>query len=147
MQYGGSSAPLTGGWLLCDGSEYAEAAYAALFTAISTTYNTGGETADYFRVPDLRGRVPVGVDGSAGRVAANDALGESSGSETHSLTEAELAAHTHALTLVDGGGSSSANPKKSTESSTTAGATASAGSGTAHNNMQPYLVVQYIIKT
>ncbi len=155
MQYGGSSAPT--GWLLCDGSEYAESAEPALFTAISTTYNTGGETADHFRVPDLRGRVPVGVDGSVGRVTTNNAIGESSGSEEHTLTEAELAEHKHIAPNKDcqnyssvfGTTTASVNTFCDTNgvSSTDAPYTSATGSGDAHNNMQPYLVVQYIIKT
>ena len=84
-QYGGAAAPT--GWLLCDGTEYAEATYAALFTAISTTYNTGGETADYFRVPDFKGRVAAGVDSSAGRITTDNTIGASSGEEDHTLTE------------------------------------------------------------
>ena len=59
-QYAVAAAPT--GWLLCDGAEYDETGtHAALFAIIGSTYNTGGETTDYFRVPDLRGRTPVGV--------------------------------------------------------------------------------------
>lgn len=54
-----SSAPV--GTLACDGAEYPEADYADLFAAIGTTYNTGGETTNHFRVPDLKGRTMVGT--------------------------------------------------------------------------------------
>lgn len=63
IAYAGASAP--SGYLLCDGTEYSQTgAYAALFAIIGTAYNTGGETAGYFRVPNLKGRVPFGLNGA-----------------------------------------------------------------------------------
>lgn len=56
--WAGASAPT--GWLLCDGTEYPQAVYVGLYDVCSTTYNTGGETAGYFRVPDLRQRFVLG---------------------------------------------------------------------------------------
>ena len=153
-QYGGAAAPT--GWLLCDGTEYAEASYAALFTAISTTYNTGGETADYFRVPDFKGRVAAGVDSSAGRITTDNTIGASSGEEDHTLTEGQLAAHTHTIKTYtkdnDTGGVAGYAPSGTNQSSPTGAeysgdSVQSTGSGTAFNILQPYLVVQYIIKT
>ena len=59
-QFAGAAAPT--GWLLCNGAEYSETGdYADLFAVIASTYNTGGETEDYFRVPDLKGRIPIGA--------------------------------------------------------------------------------------
>lgn len=52
------------GWLLCDGSVVSRTTYAALFTAISTTFNTGGEAGTDFRLPDMRQRFPLGADSS-----------------------------------------------------------------------------------
>lgn len=141
-QYGGAAAPT--GWLLCDGTEYAEASYAALFTAIGSTYNTGGETTDYFRVPDFKGRVAAGVDSSAGRITSNNTIGASSGAETHTLTEAEMPAHTHTENYPSGGYANEWGRTGGTSSSQESGSTGGDGS---HNNLQPYLVVQYIIKT
>lgn len=90
--YAGSSAPT--GWLLCAGSAVSRTTYAALFAVIGTTYGAGdGSTT--FNLPDLRGRVPVGVDGGAGRVTSNNALGQSSGEQSHTLSAAEMPAHTH----------------------------------------------------
>jgi microcystin-dependent protein len=94
LPYAGATAP--SGFLLCDGSAVSRTEYAALFAVCGTTFGAGdGSTT--FNVPDLRGRVPVGVDGSAGRLSANDALGNTAGAETHALSSAELAAHTHAV--------------------------------------------------
>jgi len=77
--------------LLCDGATVSRTQYAALFDAIGTAYGTGdGSTT--VRVPDLRGRVPVGA---AVRFDANDALGQAGGAERVSLATSELPAHTH----------------------------------------------------
>lgn len=142
-----STAPT--GYLLCDGSAVSRTTYADLFTAISTTYGSGdGSTT--FNVPDLRGRVPVGVDGAAGRLSANDALGNTSGSETHTLTEAQLPSHHHVIPIVTGAigsGSTAGILHSSTSSAPSTTTSNNAGSGSAHNNLQPYQIVNYMIKT
>jgi microcystin-dependent protein len=91
---GRTAAPL--GWLLCDGSAISRSTYAALFSAISTAYGAGNGSTT-FNLPDLRGRVPVGVDGAANRLSANDGLGQAAGEELHTLTSAEsgMVAHSH----------------------------------------------------
>lgn len=63
--YAGSTIPT--GWLLCDGSLLNRADQPNLFAAIGTAFNTGGEAGTQFRIPDLRGRAIVMVDGGAGR--------------------------------------------------------------------------------
>lgn len=83
--FGGTAAPF--GYLLCDGSVYAQASFPALFAAISTNWNTGGEGAGNFRVPDMRGRVGVGVGTGAGLTARS--LAQTFGEETHALTAGE----------------------------------------------------------
>ncbi|MEO8391769.1 MAG: tail fiber protein [Chloroflexota bacterium] len=153
VPYAGSSlptnpAPLS--WLLCDGSAVSRTTYAALFAAIGTTYGVGdGSTT--FNVPDLRGRFPLGKDNmggtSANRVVATQAdnLGQGAGEENHTLTAAEMPVHTHSYrkinftgtTLGTGGTGSSADD---------AAQTGSAGSGSAHNTMPPYITLNYIIK-
>ena len=102
QDYAGLDTRVPIGWLLCDGAEYAEATYVTLFDTLSTTYNTGGETVNFFRVPDLRGRVAAGKDdmggSSANRITVpfnGDTLGISGGSETHVLLLSELAVHDH----------------------------------------------------
>lgn len=142
---GRSSAPQ--GWLLCDGSAISRTTYADLFTAISTTYGTGdGSTT--FNIPDLRGRVPVGVDGSAGRIAADDALGNSSGYATHTLTTAEIPAHSHQqLGGLGGGGLTTLQVAAGLALYGVGNTGNNTGGGGAHNNLQPYQVVNWIVKT
>lgn len=139
---GRSSAPE--GFLMCEGQAVSRSTYAELFSAISTTYGPGNGTTT-FNLPDLRGRVPVGADGAAGRLSANDALGNASGAETHTLTEAQMPAHAHSYTLLQTTGGAAA-PPTGAGLFAGSGATGSAGGGQAHNNMQPYQVVNYMIR-
>ncbi len=146
------------GWLMCDGTAYSRTTYAALFTAISTTYGAGdGSTT--FNVPDLRGRVAVGPDGSAGRLSANDALGQASGSETHSHGSGSYTAgsHSHAISgepnanagAFQGGGINVDRPVNNhSHGGATGASTASVtGTSTTVSNMPPYQIVNYVIKT
>lgn len=137
--YSGSSAPT--GWLLADGTAVSRTTYAALFAITSTTYGSGdGSTT--FNLPDLKGRVAVGKSADT----EFDVLGETGGAKTHTLSESELPAHTHSMfaaggTSVGGSGTSSGGGAGG------AVTTGSTGSGTAHNNLQPYITLNYIIKT
>lgn len=142
--YAGASAP--DGWLLCDGSDVAKLTYVRLHTILGTTYGAATDATLNFKLPDMRGRVAVGADGSAGRMASNDAAGESGGEELHALTEAELAAHTHTGPSTDSGTWGQRYAAHGAGFGSTS--TGSTGDGDAHNNMQPYQVVaNYIIKT
>ena len=99
--FAGVNAPA--GWLMCAGQAISRTDYAALFNALSTTYGSGdGSTT--FNLPDLRGRVPAGVDNMGGSAAsrltstvltASNTLGATGGTQTHTLTTAELASHNH----------------------------------------------------
>lgn len=113
LNYGGSAAP--DGWLLCYGQAISRTTYAALFTAISTTYGVGdGSTT--FNVPDLRGRVIAGKDDMGGSAASRVTtsgsgvdgltLGASGGGQNSSLATANLPAYTPAgsVTLSSSGG-------------------------------------------
>lgn len=168
MQYGASSAP--SGWLLCDGSAVSRSTYATLFAIISTTYGSGdGSTT--FNLPNLKGRVPVGRDAAD---TSFDVLGETGGAKTHTLTSAEsgVPAHTHPISdpghfhslnvwsffvqtnLVSGFQTTSntgvlastVNTNSQTTGITVSNNTA-ANASSAHNNLQPYIVLNYIIKT
>lgn len=154
LPYAGSAAPT--GFLLCDGASVLQASYAALFAVISTTYGSADGT--HFNVPDLRGRVPIGVGTGAGGGAAGTGLPTGGtaltavaragwkGEETHVLTEAELAAHTHTVTLKSGAtGNGYAFDQGNTAPNNET--TSSAGSNTAHNTIQPVMGVNFIIKT
>src|SRR5438552_2455614 len=86
------------GYLLCDGGSHLRAgvdgvgdAYPTLFAALGGASSPYGlPDGTHFNVPDLRGRVPVGVDGAAARLTANDAPGNTGGEEKHLLTSTEV---------------------------------------------------------
>jgi microcystin-dependent protein len=75
VAYGGSAAPA--GWLLCDGASYLQSAQQTLFDAIGTAY--GSVDGTHFNVPDLRGRVPAGIDGGTGRLPGFTSRGVAGG--------------------------------------------------------------------
>lgn len=164
--FGGTTAPA--GWLLCYGQAISRATYAALFTAISTTYGVGdGSTT--FNLPDLRGRVIAGQDDMGGSSANRltnpgsttggvdgDVLGGSGGEEAHVQTTAEMVAHTHLrnnlglterLLTTEAGGDFEGGPSIVHMNAATVTLTASTGSGTAFNVVQPTIILNYIIKT
>lgn len=127
------------GWLLCRGQEVSRTTYADLFAVISTTYGVGNGSTT-FNVPDLQGRVPVGFDSGQTEF---DALAETGGAKTHTLTIAEMPAHTHGI----GGNGSGGAQAMTTLTEAYTVESQSTGGGGAHNNLQPYLVLNYIIKT
>ena len=165
MPFAGTSAPT--GWLLPFGQAVSRSTYSDLFSAIGTTYGAGdGSTT--FALPDFRGRVLAGQDDMGGSSANRltdqsgglngDTLGDTGGLETHTLTTAQLASHTHdgqgslrGPNLRTGSGSVSGITATEGGSGNTnmniSGTTAATGSGSAHNNVQPTIIVNYIIKT
>lgn len=183
------------GYLLCDGSAVSRSTYALLYAVIGDTYGAGdGSTT--FNLPDLRGMVVLGVSNS-------HSLGSTGGSETVTLTDGNLPAHSHEVPQHGHGDDIAAttpelsheitqpafnynNPKGSTtlsgsdftaytsvntpsasrttnvavadhdeEDCTMSGSVSnkvafssdSTGGGTAHNNMQPYMAINYLIST
>ena len=192
--YAGSAAP--SGYLLCSGTAVSRTTFAALFAVISTTYGVGdGSTT--FNLPDLRGRVPAGLDNmggtTAGRLTSNTitggatTLGNSNGNtgiEQNILAIGQLPAHQHPVFLKDnqhshdmGGapntaGASAVSFASNSGGSTISGAsqvanknnssnitigsvngtandnqTANTGSGNPVNNVQPTIILNWIIKT
>ena len=101
VPFAGSTSPA--GWQLCYGQAISRTTYAGLFLTIGTTYGSGdGSTT--FNVPDMRGRVTAGKDDMGGTAAsrltatvltAANTLGATGGTETHTLTTAQLASHNH----------------------------------------------------
>lgn len=148
MMFGGATAP--DGYLLCDGTAVSRTTYSDLYDAIGTTYGSGdGSTT--FNLPNLKGKVPVGYDSSD---SSFDSLGETGGEKTHTLTVNEMPSHTHALKTSYTSGANTDNDKVMSASGS-AGWNNNAhneysiqetGGGQAHNILQPYIVMNYIIK-
>jgi microcystin-dependent protein len=148
------------GWLWCDGRVISRTTYANLFAVIGTAFNVGGETTAQFKLPDLRGRVPMGPNsfataaGSSGRVANGAAaIGNGGGEDDIALTVAQMPSHQHVAsgTYTTAAGSDASGsgipPHNSVPSGNLfGGSTSLAGGGEAHNNMQPYQCVGFLIK-
>ena len=149
------------GWVLCDGSAYnasLESKYQPLYDVIGNDF--GGSDNTDFTVPDLRGRVPLGQDNmggtSANRVTDTDAdtVGNADGEENHTLTGAEsgTSAHNHTVPSRDNSSTGTVDrainaDNDSTQLATITTSTSSeADASSAHNNMQPYITLTYIIK-
>lgn len=154
LPYAGATAPE--GWLLCDGSSRDKNnQYKDLFDVIQYQYGGSGNN---FNLPNLKGRVPVGLSNEG----EFNQLNKTGGSKTHTLTINEMPSHNHGVN--DPGHSHQINPGDSggqgrcddasgggrsatwTESATTGISIQHTGGSQAHNNLQPYLTVNYIIK-
>jgi len=151
VQYAGSSAPT--GYLLCNGAAVSRTTYASLYTVIGTTYGTGdGSTT--FNLPNLKDKFVLGKGSTYATLAATG------GAATHTLTTSEMPTHLHYNGLADNevvgfiyGGTTTGVPGSATSSITTEdtsrtyqGITSSVGGSSAHNNMPPYIVLNYCIK-
>ena len=136
------------GWLECDGAAVSRSTYSALFSAIGTVWGSGdGSTT--FNVPDLRGRAPIGVGTGVTLTARN--LGTIGGAENHTLSTSELPSHTHqpsgdAVLRYTGLAGSYSLPAAGTDVVLNI-TIPNTGSGSAHNNMQPWAALRFGIKT
>ncbi|ULY68610.1 hypothetical protein [Chlorella virus XW01] len=88
------------GWLVCNGQEVSKTTYASLWNIIGNTFGVAVDSNN-FKLPDLRGRVIVG--NGMGNGLSNRNIGDISGSETHTLTIAEIPGHTHTGTTNSSG--------------------------------------------
>jgi microcystin-dependent protein len=152
--FGGNFAPA--GWMLCQGQILPISEYDTLFNLIGTTY--GGDGQSTFALPDLSSRVPVHA-GTSGGVTRS--LGESGGVESVTLTTNQIPNHTHAATCVSGTNTgSAATPGGNVWASQAAvavyanqpptdnmnvGAVGIAGGSQPHDNMIPFLPINFII--
>jgi microcystin-dependent protein len=135
-------------WAYCNGQLLKIADNEALYNLIGTTYGGDGQTS--FALPDLQGRVPL-------HIGANYPLGRKEGEEAVTLTQNELPKHTHTVNSNAEGsytspannfwGYSSSNPYATLPGGLTlnAASISSYGSGNAHENRIPFLVINYII--
>jgi len=145
------------GWALCQGQLMAIAQNTALFSLLGTQFGGDGRTT--FGLPDLRGRVPLGQGQGPGLTPRTE--GELGGEENHTLIINEMPAHNHQVNASQSG--STTNPSGSVPSNDSRGTPVtiyagssdgtkmnagmiqpSGGSGP-HNNMQPYLCINYCI--
>jgi len=144
--YGRAFTPL-GAWI-CDGTAISrtDAKYARLFAALSTTWGVGdGSTT--FNPPNLLGRAPIGDGAGAGLTVRT--VAQTGGEENHALTSAENGTHNHLLPYNTPTNATAPGIDLGTYGyyigTTYTNTTNNSGSGTAHNTMQPYSVVRFIV--
>ena len=154
-------------WLQCNGNLVSRTEYATLYARLGGASSPWGQGngSTTFGLPDLRGRVPVGVDAGVGQVFANNTLGAKGGDDAHALSVAEMPPHDHrlnqfgsgaatnnAVMVRDGSGSPhgwfdlSGSPSAQYDQGVKDATITTVGGGQAHNNMQPYTCVNYFIK-
>ncbi|UBM59617.1 tail fiber protein [Marinilongibacter aquaticus] len=142
------------GWTLCDGQILPINQNQSLYSLLGTTYGGDGRTS--FALPDLRGRTPI-------HAGAGHNLGQKSGEETHTLTVAEMPEHTHEVKAYATGSVASNVPTATNNvlsvstpaniyndtleslADLSAGTLVNMGGSQAHDNMQPYLAVNFCI--
>lgn len=142
------------GWAWCNGQLLPLSQNTALFSLLGTTY--GGNGKSNFALPDLQGRAPM-HPGQGPGLSLHD-LGETGGSETVSLLESEIPAHSHSLSmslrpadnlnpagLALGTGNNAYIASNANLVQFSPNALAPAGGDQPHNNLQPYLTFYFNI--
>lgn len=142
--FSGSTAPAK--WKVCDGSVISRTVFANLFGVIGTSWG-GGDGETTFAIPDYQGRTPIGVGESEATGHTAHTLGQYAGEETHTLTVAELAEHTHTYSTRGNTCYTHAGDISSGWYAFGTGTSSKTGSNTAHNTMQPFAACTFIIYT
>lgn len=156
--FAGNFAPA--GWALCNGRLLPISENDALYALLGTIY--GGDGVTTFALPNLQGRVAVGLGTGPGLTTVN--IGELAGVESVTLTANQLPSHTHsvqastnvgttdtptATTVLSAAGPSTTTLTPYATSGTltamSPASTTPAGNSLPHENMQPYLAINYII--
>jgi microcystin-dependent protein len=190
MPFAGLNIPT--GYLLCDGSEQEKVKYQDLFDVIGNSYGVPSRGVNTFKIPDLRGRFPLGRDsmdngtevpnagggggfvdaggGTIGRIPGTDGttLGGSAGAATNSLEVRNLPQHEHSLTPIDqptkqytvvrldsttvpgtspGTGPGPTSVGQAQYLNTTGGIKTTATLGSEFSILNPYLTINYIIRS
>ncbi len=153
MLFGGNFAPR--GWAFCDGQLLPISSYSALFSILGTTYGGDGRTT--FALPDLRGRAPIHAGSGPGLTPRQ--IGQRFGQEDVALNVAQMPAHGHSMNVANVAADND-RPSGDFLARTPAyvagapipalatladGTIGQNGGGLPHNNMQPSLVINYII--
>ena len=146
------------GWAFCDGQLLPLSQNTALFSLLGTTYGGNGQST--FALPDLQGRAPMHPGQGPG--LSNHDLGETGGSQTSTLLESEIPAHAHAIradaadpadvqapspavVLARSQGGNAYQTSTASLVSLAATSLGTVGGGQPHNNMQPYLTLNFCI--
>lgn len=153
--FAGAYAPQ--GYLLCEGQTLTVQQYTALYSIIGNSY--GGQNGVNFKLPDLRGRMPLGAGNGPGLTARP--LGQSTGEEGVTLTVSNIPPHSHIYNALSGNreATSPANNFLGTAAGNfysqqdpgdqllpmNAGAISVSGGGQPHSNMPPYSCINFII--
>ena len=152
--FAGNFAPQ--GWALCQGQLLPIAENDVLFALIGTTY--GGDGQNTFALPNLAGRIPIHQGTGPG--LSNQVIGQLGGSENVTLTTGQLPVHSHTAACSDSGadqvtpggnfwstdpGGNTAAYNNTSNKQMAATAVGNSGGGQAHDNMQPFVVIDYII--
>ena len=154
VMFGGNFAPR--GWALCDGQLLSIASDSALFSILGTTYGGDGRTT--FGLPELRGRFAMHPGQGPG--LTNRTLGQKSGTETVTLSETQIPSHTHQARAFNANGTqplpaghiwaqesedARVYSDQAADANLATAAIQNTGGGQAHNNVQPFQCVNFII--